>query len=80
MRGESTPERAGGGQSRSHTVRTKDGGTKALKYGRKSAIAIHCTECMGFEEHPSECTARLCALYPFRAKTLQTQRGDGVSK
>jgi hypothetical protein len=56
-----------------HTVRTRDGLTK--KYGRKQAIYLACTECLGWEHHPSECTSPLCPLYPFRGITMASQRG-----
>ena len=62
----------------SYTVRTKDGGTKALKYGRKQAILLMCMECMGWEDHPHDCTSPLCPLYPFRGVTLASQySGEG---
>ena len=60
----------------SHTVRTRDGGTKALRYGRKAAIRLHCTECLGWEDSPEVCTDTLCALYPFRGKTLASWKKD----
>ena len=59
---------------RTHTVRTKDGGQKALNYGRKQAILLHCTECLGWEIHPRDCTSPLCPLYPFRGQTMASQR------
>ena len=52
-----------------HTVRTKDGGFKKVTINRSQAIALHCTECMGYSENPSKCTSKNCALYPFRKKT-----------
>jgi len=54
---------------RAHTVRTASGGTVALVYGARLAIKLHCTECMGFEGNPRDCTSPLCALYPFRGLT-----------
>lgn len=59
-----------------HKVRTKDGGFKKVEITRNQAIALHCTECMGFEENPSECTSVNCALYPFRKKTRLALFGD----
>jgi hypothetical protein len=54
-----------------HEVRTKDGGTKILdEYARKRAIHVFCTECYGWEGDPSECPSTMCALWPFRGKTL----------
>jgi len=61
----------------SHTVRTRDGGQKRLKCGRKQAILLMCTECLGWEHHPKDCPCTLCPLYPFRGITLASQRGDG---
>ena len=61
------------GTSHVHTVRTRDGGTKTLKLTRKLAIHAFCTECLGWEDHPSDCTARMCPLYPFRNLTLKTR-------
>jgi hypothetical protein len=58
-----------------HTVRSSDGGLISLRLTRKSAIAAQCTECMGFAS-PRDCTARLCPLWAFRAKTLATRWGD----
>lgn len=56
-----------------HTIKTRDGGTKAIKYGRKQAIFLMCTECLGWEQHPKNCTALRCPLYPFRGFTLASQ-------
>ena len=58
-----------------HTVRTADGLHIELRLTRKLAMACMCTECLGFEDNPADCTAHLCPLYPFRAKTLVTRRG-----
>jgi hypothetical protein len=60
----------------SHTVRTRDGGKKALKYARKQAIYLTCTECMGWDENPSNCTSPLCPIYPFRGYTRASLRGE----
>lgn len=60
-----------------HAVRTRDGGTKALKYGRKQAIRLFCVECLGWEDHPKDCKAPLCPLYPFRGITMASQKGVG---
>jgi hypothetical protein len=61
---------------RGNTVRTADGGKKALKYGRKQAIYLFCVECLGFEAHPNECTDEMCPLWPFRGNTMSSRRGD----
>lgn len=61
-------------KSRTHTVRHKDGGTLTLDgYTRGMAIKLACTECMGFEAHPKDCTSELCPLYPFRRLTFATR-------
>ena len=58
-----------------HTVRTNryygdpKNTVEIEPYARARAVRLFCTECMGFEEHPSKCTAKLCPLYPFRGKT-----------
>jgi hypothetical protein len=52
-----------------HPVRTSSGGKRTLKYGGKQAIRLKCTECLGWETHPRECTGVLCPLYPFRGST-----------
>lgn len=59
-----------------HIVRTADGGFKRLRLTRKLAMAAMCTECMGFEDNPTNCTVWRCPLFPYRAKTLVTRRGD----
>jgi len=60
-----------------HTIRTKDGGTKTLKLGRSLAMALMCTECMGWEENPSECSVPLCPLFPWRVRSRAGYEGDG---
>jgi len=59
-----------------HEIRTRDGGTKKIKYGRKKAIKLCCTECLGWEIDPEDCPCILCPLYPFRGKTLASQKGS----
>ena len=63
-------------KSKEHRIRTKDGGTKSLKYSRKKAISLFCVECLGWEVEPRDCTSVMCPLFPFRGKTLSSQRGD----
>ena len=58
-----------------HTVRTADGRYIELKLTRKLAMSAFCTQCLGFEEDPANCTAVHCPLFPFRAKTLATRYG-----
>ena len=61
-----------------HTIRTRDGGTKEVDIHRARAIKIHCTECMGWDEHPKECTSTKCALFPFRGKSTLAINGYSV--
>ena len=56
-----------------HAVRTSSGGQRMLRYGKKQAIRLKCTECLGWETHPNDCTGVLCPLYPFRGKTLASR-------
>ena len=56
-----------------HAVRTSSGGQRMLRYGKKQAIRLKCTECLGWETHPNDCTGVLCPLYPFRGKTLASK-------
>jgi len=65
-----------------HTVRnneydqTPENTVEIEPYGRRRAIMLHCTECMGFEQHPSECTSKLCALYPYRGKSTMAYKKE----
>jgi hypothetical protein len=63
---------------RTHTIRTKDGGKRTLSYGRKKAIQLLCTECLGWETNPKDCTSPLCPVFPFRGKTLAGLKGEDV--
>lgn len=52
---------------KAHTVRHKDGGTVTINnYIRSKAIKLMCSECMGFDENPKNCTDNRCPLFPFR--------------
>ncbi len=60
-----------------HTVHNNNDGTIEIdEYTRGKAIRIHCTECMGFETNPSECTSVNCALYPYRKKNIHGIRKE----
>ncbi len=59
-----------------HVVRTADGRYRELRLTRKLAMAACCTECMGFEADPADCTTYRCPLWPFRARTQATLRGN----
>ena len=60
-----------------HTIRQKDYGVRGNRvvdvdnYTRGLAIKIFCSECLGHEDHPKDCTAPMCPLYPFRGKSLK---------
>lgn len=56
-------------QTAAHEIRGKNGDLCKVRLTRKMAIFCHCTECMGFEDHPSDCTSKHCALFPFRGRT-----------
>lgn len=47
-----------------------------IRLTKAQAIKAFCTECMGFETNPIECTSWACALYPFRGRTLRTKEGN----
>jgi len=58
-----------------HKIRQKDFTwnnqlVECENYTRSKAIKAMCTECLGFEDHPSSCTSPLCPLFPFRGKIL----------
>jgi len=60
-----------------HTIKHKNYGVNGDQqlvdvdhWTRGKAIKAFCTECLGYETHPKECTNVCCALYPFRGKTL----------
>jgi hypothetical protein len=52
-----------------HTIRRKSGKLKDVQLTRSLAIKAMCTECLGFETHPKDCTSVNCPIYPFRGKT-----------
>lgn len=56
-----------------HTVRTSTNGRRELRYGRELAIRLFCTQCLGWEGDPAECTAPLCPLFPFRGLTRKSR-------
>jgi len=62
-------------KTQEHTIKTADGRLVTLKLTRKLAMACLCSECLGWETNPADCTARYCPLYPFRVGTLRTKRG-----
>ena len=62
--------------SAKHVIRKKDSGTVEVTLTRSRAIKAMCTECMGYEEHPKNCTSNLCPLYPFRGKIMLAYSKD----
>lgn len=62
-----------------HTVRCANGNLKTFEgYGTSLAIRAFCTECMGWETDPRECTSDQCPLFPFRGKTGKTRTAKVV--
>jgi len=55
-----------------HTVRTKEQGYITLSLSRARAIKLMCTECMGWETNPKECTDPHCPLFLYRGRTTLT--------
>jgi len=56
---------------RVHRIRSKTGELVEVGgYSPRKAIKAFCTECMGFETHPKDCTSTNCPIYPFRGKVL----------
>lgn len=60
-----------------HQIRHKNSGyneniklVTVDKWTRSKAIKAFCTECLGYETHPKDCTSVNCALYTFRGKSL----------
>lgn len=64
-----------------HTIRSRDGKTVTIKnYHRSRAIKLFCSECLGWENNPVEtCSSPLCPIYPFRGRSLLSQRGNDES-
>ena len=68
-----------------HTIRARDGGTKAVRLTYKSTVRAFCYECCGFLRNEVDlCTAKLCPLWPFRnSKTVKaspSQDGANIRK
>ena len=60
-----------------HTVKTMDGGTLEVPgLTRALAIKLLCTECLGWEGDPKECTAVHCPVFPFRGRTRLSRGAD----
>jgi len=55
---------------RNHRIRSKNGKLIDVTMNRGLAIKAMCTECMGWEGDPKECTSIYCPLHPWRGKTL----------
>ena len=61
-----------------HTIHSRDGGTVTLQraYTARLAIRLFCTKCLGWEDHPRDCTDPLCELFPYRGKSLLAHKGE----
>jgi hypothetical protein len=68
-----TSQRTGG--KATHTIRARDGNTLTLTYSRGMAIKLACMECLGWEGDPQDCTSPLCPLFPYRGRTMASQKG-----
>lgn len=56
---------------RVHRIKSRNGDLVQVgAYSPRKAIKAFCTECLGFETHPKDCTASSCPLYPFRGKVM----------
>jgi hypothetical protein len=58
-----------------HTIRTSENGRVELDLTPGLAIKLKCVDCLGYETHPSTCTATLCPLYPFRGNSMLSRHG-----
>ncbi|MFN3076320.1 MAG: hypothetical protein ABT940_05480 [Alphaproteobacteria bacterium] len=65
---------------RENKIRASNGDFIALRYARAEAIKLMCTECLGWEVHPKDCTAPTCPLFPFRGVTRKSYKGAWDNK
>lgn len=67
---------------RKHKIKHRHGGIVEVgNYARSKAIKLFCTECMGWDSHPKDCTAPNCPLFPFRGKkqdAIRAKSGDRI--
>jgi hypothetical protein len=56
-----------------HSMKKRTGGLVSLKLTPMLAIRCMCTECLGWEDDPEDCTSKECPLYPYRKKTTKTR-------
>lgn len=73
------PETAGVRTQRTHkhAIRAADGGIVTIsRLSRTQAMAAMCSECLGWEDNPADCTDLLCPLWPWRARTRLTVKSD----
>jgi hypothetical protein len=61
-----------------HFIKTMDNGfTLCEDHTLGEAVKRFCTECMGWgEEHPKDCTAPTCPLFPYRGKSCKGYHKD----
>ena len=65
----------------SHTILCADGKTKVISnYQRALAIKLFCVNCLGWEEHPKNCTDKFCPLYPFRGMTIKSNSSIDIER
>jgi hypothetical protein len=61
-----------------HKIRNKDGGTETVLLGPVKAIRHNCLECVCWiSTEVKNCTAKLCAMYPYRFGTNPERAGIG---
>jgi len=64
-----------------HIVRSRDGGTLLIKgMTRSLADKLHCTECMGWDTDPADCTDAMCPHFPFRGRTRRANTSEAQAK
>ncbi len=61
-----------------HTIRKREGGTKAVMLSPLKAIRHHRLECVDYSASEiRNCTSPLCPLYPFRLGKAPGHKGKG---
>jgi hypothetical protein len=61
-----------------HTIRSKDGGIKAVSLTPIKAVRYQCLECMGWSAYEVKyCAGTLCSLYPYRFGNNPERKGIG---
>ncbi len=61
-----------------HSIRSKDGSTKAVLLTPLKAIRYQCLECVCWSaSEVKRCTSKLCSLFPYRLGTNPERTGIG---